>query len=116
MRFSVAITPFNDGAMLDLTGELGIMPYTGHGANRRRDMNAVFQAVRRLPHLKLYRSQHQEIRLRARATTRSPGTRTQVLAEIIRYMVKIKPVLDVIESLQPTTTAGADWQPSKRAR
>ena len=94
--------------MLDLTGELGVMPFTGHGANRRRNMNAVFDAVRRLSHPRLYRGKRQEIILRDRATTEAPGTRAQILAEIIRYMVKIKPVLDAVASLQPPDRSRAE--------
>ena len=115
MRFSVAVTPFDGGTMLDLTGELGIMPFTGHGANRRRDMNAVFAAVRRLPDLRLYRGTRQEIILRARVSTQAPGTRAQVLAELIRYMAKIKPILDVIASLQPPAFAPVERQSLRRA-
>lgn len=118
-RFTYRGMPFNasyhdDGcdATLVLQGDLGILPYTSDGPSLRRHTLAVMRAAQGLPNLHLSITARQGIELTGEFPVAGAATPTALLTQTIERLVAAKPLLDIIQSLQPPRNPnGRRFQP-----
>ena len=82
-----------------MTSDLGVMPYSAEGLQRRTNMFAILRAVQSGFPIRIDLVDGQNLKLTARATLPNPVT--AAIAATTTLLVQARPYLDMIKMLQP---------------
>jgi hypothetical protein len=98
-----AIVKRGKGQVCDLTVtcDLGVMPYSAEGLQRRANIFAILRAVQNGFPIRIDLSDAQKLKLTARTALSNPVTAKSAIAAITTLLVQARPYLDMIKMLQP---------------
>jgi hypothetical protein len=92
--FSCTVERPEGQPVLTLTGDLGALPYTGEGAERRRAMQAVVAAARDRSGLDWQVTPQQQIQVRSGISLPSPLTHVAMILGAVTLLLRALPFLE----------------------
>ena len=99
--FRVLVDPENGTDDGILQAELGVVPFTGDGENRRSNTLAVIDAARRIPGYDVKIHTNHTIGLSVTLPKAAAGSAESILAAAIESLAGAKNLLDLVLSFQP---------------
>ena len=88
---------------LTVTSDLGVMPYSAEGLQRRTNMFAILRAVQSGFPIRIDLVDGQNLKLTVQATLPNPVTAKAAIAATTTLLVQARPYLDMISMLQPVS-------------
>jgi hypothetical protein len=98
--FSCTVDRPEGQPMLTLTGDLGALPYTAEGAERRRAMQAVVAAARERSGLDWQVTPQQQIQVRGGISLPSPLTPVAMILGAVTLLLRVLPFLEQLLQTQ----------------
>lgn len=84
-----------------LEGELGVIPFTGDGDERRSNTLAVLEATRHMPGCRVRIRLDHSINLTVKLPPAEHASADRLLADAIETLAGVKKLLDLLQSFQP---------------
>lgn len=85
-----------------LEGDLGLIPFTGDGDERRSNTLAVLEATRHMPGYRVRVRPDLSINLTVKLPPAEHASADKLLADAIESLAGVKKLLDLLQSFQPT--------------
>jgi hypothetical protein len=98
--FSCTVDRPEGQPMLTLTGDLGALPYTAEGAERRRAMQAVMAAAHERSGLDWQVTPQQQIQVRGGISLPSPLTPVAMILGAVTLLLRVLPFLEQLLQTQ----------------
>ena len=90
---------------LTVTSDLGLMPYSAEGLQRRINIFAILRATRGGFPIRIDLTERQGLKLTARATLPNPVTARAAIAGVTTLLAQARPYLDMIQLMQPVSNS-----------
>lgn len=99
--FRVLIDPDDASAEVVLEGDLGLVPFTGDGEERRSNTLATIEAARRILGYRVQVHADHSISLSVKLPPAESASADMILAGAIENLAGAKKLLDLLQSFQP---------------
>lgn len=90
---------------LTVTSDLGLMPFTAEGLQKRVNIFAILRAAQASYPIRIDITKSQRLKLTASAALPNPVTTRAAIAGVTALLVQARPYLDMIQMLQPNSNS-----------